>query len=775
MIDNCVKLEGTGDLDHYNCKERFNSSCPKTPYYDEDIYKNPACLTINVDKRCFVAEKDCPERKEVCGNQPTEDSNATADIIIYVFAVVVVVLAVMMTIYLKKVFKKREKRGGQIIQEKAVRAFLAKDEDLKIRHARCIILGCAQAGKTTLLKRLANAPMKILKKIKPTFIVDVHVNSFEVLEEENTIQSINEENNLTTIAFTTNDFQRHIEIEQEDAEQREVKHKVDKKGGQEMDVLYKNEDSVLLPNRTGDGNNAHRRNEEQTRRPFHADERFAVSKIMEDVHQLSDNLNPRITFLDFAGEHSHYAFHQIYLTHKTCYILVVDMTKEFDEKVPLPNSDEIHGSLFESWKYKDYYKFWLKSIDSFCNVEEKVIVVGTKAEDKTKEECQKYFKKFRALFDDHPYIQRHLHIDREFAIGFPTTGSKLEDLVTIKTCIAEFALDPRNSETTIRSRWAIFDHILQRDKIKKIIKKEDLLTKEISEEMQLREEEITEMLMFLHKIGKLLFYDEDNLKEKIILDIQWFVNAFKCIMECKVDRKEPSDTMRTRFQETGELKDKDLDKIWKTLPNNGKDYLDHKSDILFYMEKLGLLGVCHSEKPPWYYIPSMNKRKYDKNTRGNDITTSSILCFMFDEKKQVPIYIFQDLVLKCFQNPKWSISPEGKNKYCIYENMACFLFENHIVDICLCKFQIQVQVWLPEKSEIYSSILSKIETDVEKILQESKKRSCDIAIGYKCHNSVLNDERDETFFEKNKLLSQKNICNFCKPVHSVDKAICWVC
>lgn len=105
----------------------------------------------------------------------------------------------------------------------------------------------------------------------------------------------------------------------------------------EMDVSYK-EDSVLL--------------QDQTRRPSHADESFAVSKIMKDVHQLSDNLNPRITFLDFAGEHSHYAFHQIYLTHKTCYILVVDMTKEFNEKVPLPNSDEIHGSLFESWKYK---------------------------------------------------------------------------------------------------------------------------------------------------------------------------------------------------------------------------------------------------------------------------------------------------------------------------------------------------------------------------------------------------------------------------------------
>lgn len=36
---NCVLLEGTGDLDHYSCEEKFNSSCPSEPYYDEDIFK----------------------------------------------------------------------------------------------------------------------------------------------------------------------------------------------------------------------------------------------------------------------------------------------------------------------------------------------------------------------------------------------------------------------------------------------------------------------------------------------------------------------------------------------------------------------------------------------------------------------------------------------------------------------------------------------------------------------------------------------------------------
>lgn len=76
-----------------------------------------------------------------------------------------------------------------------------------------------------------------------------------------------------------------------------------------------------------------------------------------------------------------------------------------------------------------------------------------------------------------------------------------------------------------------------------------------------------------------------------------------------------------------------MDKIWKILLNNGKDYLDYKLDILFYMEKLGLLGVCYLEKFFWYYIFSMNKRKYDKNICGNDIIILFIFCFMFDEKK----------------------------------------------------------------------------------------------------------------------------------------------
>lgn len=79
------------------------------------------------------------------------------------------------------------------------------------------------------------------------------------------------------------------------------------------------------------------------------DEKYAMSKIMEALEQLNKNPRPRITFIDFAGQSIYYAFHQIYLSPKTCYILVLDMTKSLDEKV---DSDETVGSRFVSWTYK---------------------------------------------------------------------------------------------------------------------------------------------------------------------------------------------------------------------------------------------------------------------------------------------------------------------------------------------------------------------------------------------------------------------------------------
>lgn len=74
------------------------------------------------------------------------------------------------------------------VDEQKLRECLTKEERT-VCHLSCMIVGCTGAGKTTLLKRLGNLTFEKLKSIESTEIGDVHANFFEVLEDEETIQS----------------------------------------------------------------------------------------------------------------------------------------------------------------------------------------------------------------------------------------------------------------------------------------------------------------------------------------------------------------------------------------------------------------------------------------------------------------------------------------------------------------------------------------------------------------------------------------------------------
>lgn len=112
----------------------------------------------------------------------------------------------------------------------------------------------------------------------------------------------------------------------------------------------------LLPHSSGNKLFKNNRKRENCNRPNIAlddDEHYAISKIIDDVTKLpNENLiRPRITFLDFAGQSLYYAFHQIYLSPKTCYILVVDMTKSPKEQVREPDVVAFDCKRFKSWTY----------------------------------------------------------------------------------------------------------------------------------------------------------------------------------------------------------------------------------------------------------------------------------------------------------------------------------------------------------------------------------------------------------------------------------------
>lgn len=90
------------------------------------------------------------------------------------------------------------------MDEEKLIEFMSKTE-IKISHIRCIIVGCADAGKTTFLKRLETTEFKEVKEIEETTMADIHVNIFEVPEDGDTIKS-----NLVDIIICFNSHIRKI-------------------------------------------------------------------------------------------------------------------------------------------------------------------------------------------------------------------------------------------------------------------------------------------------------------------------------------------------------------------------------------------------------------------------------------------------------------------------------------------------------------------------------------------------------------------------------------
>lgn len=322
----------------------------------------------------------------------------------------------------------------------------------------------------------------------------------------------------------------------------------------------------------------------------------------------------------------------------------------------------------------------------------------------------------------------------------------------------------------IKPVWAMFEHILENEKKCKVISRKSVsnINETFSKEFRLADSDITDMLLFLHRVGTLLYFDENQLRDTIILDMQWFAQAYKCIVAYDVGEKK-NDPKGVDFLETGEIDDDELEIIW------GKKealYLAKKKEILLYMEQLGLLAACKTETKTFYYIPSMNTRKFEDN--GKHMKKSSILCFQFEKHGQLPVYLFDSIVIKCLKIPEWSIlEAEGKN--CIYDKVACFSYRHLIVVMCLCKFQIQVQLRALAEREIAQGLREEVQNLVEEKIKECKKYV--FQIGYKCKNGIFNNEDEDSFVAVERFSAEDPMCHVCpfSEKHYLGKDICWVC
>ncbi|XP_061193937.1 uncharacterized protein LOC133202179 [Saccostrea echinata] len=649
--------------------------------------------------------------------------------------------------------------------DKSVKNFI---ENLKrgkttMYHASGMIIGCAGSGKTTLLERLKGIDLEEIKKnISSTRGVDIHSDVFDVTDSIQVNSSSQKQR--FKLRLDKKDLQQSIpEYHSENAaDDGEMQEKMEPASYKDNKFEASNSGQI-----SHGETNIKTTSSYEPQGAISPENLVEIMKERKDIphsSEISGNLQieaknisdpeKKITMSDFAGQCAYYASHQIFLSPRAFFILVLNMEKRFDDQV----GEEVcsqEGSIYKGWTNRDYLEFWMKSIHQYSSDKAPVILVGTHSENRTEEEKELFFREVWKTLDMKKSLQKHIDVKRRFAVGFHDS----ESIEKLKLSIADVVCRLDHWGEELPQSWAMFETFFREKKIRKILSRDEiqLFNETLPEGIKLQTiEDMSAMLQFFHDIREIIHFNQQFLNEAIILDVQWFADAFKNVITDKNHAKEDLFEFASewdKFNETGELDETLLSVIWR-MNNNG--YIEHKEDILLYMEKLGLLAKMSDKK---WYVPCMNKMQFPVDCFSS-YPASSILCYRFDV---LPAGIFHRLVATCMQIP-WEIFSD-EDRGCIYQTAAIFEFQDqhHIIMLGMTQTDIQLQVFVLE-GEVDVLVCHQIRERIEGILQNLSntfEKNTEFHVAFKCKPVGFCDSKESAVINESKFTRATFNCPSC--------------
>ncbi|XP_062598743.1 uncharacterized protein LOC134260172, partial [Saccostrea cucullata] len=637
-----------------------------------------------------------------------------------------------------------------------LKKFLRK-EKTTVTHARGILVGCAEAGKTTLLNRLRGKRQTVNEITESTRGLEVHQHLFIVRDK--VLEVAEDDSPLKTfIRINAADLKPDPSSAVDSSNTKEHGDTLEMKNtDKDTEVIHSTEEKKEEKVELSSPPTKRRKEENSVDVMASALSSEATAMVKDEIFQkiLSDKEKfPTVSMLDFAGQLAYYACHQIYVTPKAFFILVLDMTKNFEDVVD-KERDNQEGSIFSVWTYKDYLKFWITSIKTFGGKKAPLFLVVTHTETKSTDEIEKYLREFwNAVPDeDRDWLSESLN-DREYAVGLKELNDNTKEILeSMKKSIVELFTDENNTKVELPSSWALMEQLLYEGGLKVLSLSEIWkLNASLPDEYQIKsDEEMSEFLKCFHDNGLLLNFGEAELREHVILDIQWFANAFSKIIadenHINKDCKRKLIKEWKSFNKTGELKDKVINALWKDEPS----YSKHKSEIMPYMEKLQMLVPLNayeavSEGGMSWYVPCMNKKQFKADFREDKWECSSILCYRFSS---FAMFVFYRLVAYCISSLRWSVAKDEDNEGspCLYQTAAVFDHNEHTVVVGICNEDIQLQVLRIKPLTIDKEVSNEIGDSIDKAIEKLTETFIGTKIflrGFKCQN-IICDERDVSF------------------------------
>lgn len=343
-------------------------------------------------------------------------------------------------------------------------------------------------------------------------------------------------------------------------------------------------------------------------------------------------------------------------------------------------------------------------------------------------------------------IKAYISPQRYFEVGFPLGKMKKQQKKTmedIKRCIASAVSAMPHWGEKVPLQWSYFEKIIHERKVEKIMSIEELQSDE-SMEMEMDKKDMQDMLAFYHEIGYILYFRRSGLRDHIILDVQWFVDAFKDII---VDPFHAYQFCKSRidwenFNNTGWIPKSAIFEFWKKKEN---EFFKHKENILSYMENLGILAMVKENQS--IYIPCINKTDFAAKHKNIIEYGNKTQVFIFYFKSYLPHFFYYRLVVKCFS--KWL--PLRNDLIC--KNVAFYKEQNgdSYIAVAVSRTSIQLQVFTPDHTiKLEPESVRKIRKQLESLIMDLTRFDEHLGIekGYTCKRIELTDEDEQLFLKE---------------------------
>ena len=410
-------------------------------------------------------------------------------------------------------------------------------EDTTISHCmRIDIVGHSLAGKTSLAQRLIKSDICKEEKVKLTNSIDTHLyevyateqGGWKVLNDE----AVYEDCYSRIIAFS--------ELTKNTTSQKNVD-QVDEKRSRKK----------LLKRHAKEIEN------------FRAKKRARTTK---------SSVPTFVNIWDFGGQAVFQATHQLFYSPDSIYLLVIDIS-------------ETAEACSQRTIIEDICLDWINTIFAYTGSKERnppIFLVGTHkdkieglSDDGKQTIANEFFDKIRMRFGKD--IKDIIQSQTFFIDNTDSTDAETERL---KEALLMYAKENTEFERKIPKRWIPLANSLREMKNTNYAKFEQIKAENKNNFLPIdNEEALPDFLAYLHRHGSIVYFQDLQLSNHVILNPQWLIDAFKCIFTSKENFKGNEKDHDILF-ESAKIRSQVLEDVWK----ENEKFSKYTSVLLEFLE-----------------------------------------------------------------------------------------------------------------------------------------------------------------------------------------------